>query len=175
MPGFGITGDGPSHTIETHRTHRWRVVQFGYENVVGGATRNKGQSPLLYAKSLSLPTITFEEEKVNSSNLVYKVAKRANWQNVTLRMYDVYRHYQKIEAWRKKIWTPEQGIGLACDYKGQAIFIQYDGMGRTKRTYKLHGAYPSSINHGELSYTDSDIKIIEITYSYDFAEITINE
>ncbi len=35
--------------------------------------------------------------------------------------------------------------------------------------YDLVGSWPSVIRHGDLTYTSSDVKIVEVTLTYDFA------
>jgi len=35
----------------------------------------------------------------------------------------------------------------------------------------LVGSWPSVIRHGDLTYTSSDVKIVEVTLTYDFAVV----
>ena len=174
MPGFTIDsqGSGPVNNIEFHRQHRWSIESLGIpgDRPSSGATARK-----LYAQSLQLPSLEFEEESIKSPSTVYKVAKRANWKNCVVKFYDVYGLYEKFADWQNKIWNPAIGIGSASDYKGSPIFVLVDGAGNVQQRYTLMGAYPLSVDHGELSYTNSDIKILTVTYSYDYAETELND
>lgn len=175
MPGF--TGTGPSNIgVEFHRQHRWLIEDLGIP-ISGTRTRRAGpavkQKAALYAQSLQLPALEFDQEIIKSPSLEYKVAKRAKWKNVTIKFYDVWGLYKEFEAWQSRIWNPNSGIQAANIYKGEPKFVLYDGKGKVKQRYTLKGAYPQSITHGELSYTSSDVKLLVVTYSYDFAEIKL--
>lgn len=191
MPGFNITGDsGPSNkNVEFHRSHRWIIEDLGFPIGSGsdtqglpGSTRTRAASPgapagaaqlALYAQSIQLPAVEFEEEKIESASLVYRVAKRANWKPVTAKFYDVWGLYQIFEEWQRKIWNVSRGIQAAVDYKGQPVFALTDGAGEVKQRYTLMGAYPSNITHGDLSYTESNVKLLVVTYSFDYAEVEL--
>ena len=183
MPGFKILGSetnaGPTNMQEFNRAHRWRILDIGFPVPAGGGA---GSGPAadkllgagLFAKSLQLPSLSFEEEKVaGGATTYYKIAKRALWENVTVTFYDTVSLYDIFKKWQDKIWTPEDGIKKASDYKGVATFLLTNNEGDRAQTFKLRNAYPSKIAHGELSYTNSDIKLLTVTYSYDFAEISI--
>ena len=180
MPGFNIPskagggGTGPSNKVEFHRQHRWFIESLGIPPIGGSRPGSGAQgvaAKALFAQSLQLPSLEFEQEEIKSPSLVYKVAKRAKWKNCVVKFYDVYGLYKKLEEWQKKIWSPENGIQSAIDYKGEPIFVLVDGKGQPKQRYLLKGAYPLNIDHGELSYTSSEVKILTVTYAYDYATI----
>jgi hypothetical protein len=167
MPGFNIQGSGnnsPNHLVEFHRAHRWIIEALGTE-----PTQPKER---LYAQSIQLPSVTFEEEKIKSGAAVeYKIAKKASWQDFTIKFYDVYGLYKLFDTWQKKVWNADAGIGRANDYKSDVILVLTDGEGKEKQKYTAFGAYPKSITHGDLSYASSDVKLLTVTYSYDFAKM----
>lgn len=169
MPGFNIGTGNPTYpnpNAEFHRSHRWIIEELGVP----------GMQPVerLYAKSMQLPSLTFDEEKIKSgASVVYKIAKKANWQPFTIKFYDTFGMYKGFKKWQDKIWTPEQGIGLACDYKSRVVLTLTDGLGVVKQRYTAIGAYPKSITHGELSYENSDVKLLTVAYSYDYATIEL--
>ena len=179
MPGFNIPskagggGTGPSNKVEFHRQHRWMIESLGIPG--GGSGKGSGAQGVaakaLFAQSLQLPTLEFEQETIKAASLTYKVAKRAKWKNCIVKFYDVYGLHKKFEEWQKKIWSVDKGIQHAIDYKGEPIFVMVDGQGNPKQRYTLNGAYPLSIDHGELSYTSSEVKLLIVTYVYDFATI----
>jgi hypothetical protein len=175
MPGFAINNTSGAISIdpkaEFHRVHRWYINNLGIPaSIVGSDNSSKFR---LYAHSLELPSISFEEELVNGASLKYKFPKRVLWDPVTVSFYDVFGIHKKFEKWRQAIWTPEEGIKLANDFKGEAEFILTNGKGEDKQFYTLIGCYPSKISHSELTYTSSDIKLLRVTYSFDYAKIEI--
>lgn len=193
MPGFkvGGQGSGPSNTVDGkdfHRKHRWRISSLGIPSSNSqsqnqsslGQTRERGGGPntgsgatskALWAQSLQLPGLEFTEEQIKSPSMVYKVVSKAKWKNCVVKFYDVWGLFEEFEAWQQKIWTPGKGIQPAIDYKGEPIFELLDGEGNVKQSYTLKGAYPLFIDHGELTYESSGVKILSVTYSYDYAEV----
>lgn len=174
MPGFIIgnqDGRGPNPKAEFHRSHRWIIENLGVPSGISGGTAT--DSPRYYAKTLELPSLSLEEEIVDGGSVRYKLAKKATWDNITLTFYDVHGLFPVFHAWQKLIWTQERGIGLANDYKGRPSFLLLDGMGEKQQTYTLIGAYPVKVSHGEMSYATSDIKLLSVTYSFDWAEMEL--
>jgi hypothetical protein len=130
----------------------------------------------LFAQSIQLPSLAFEEEKVaGGASNYYKIAKRATWENVTVKFYDVYGLYRIYKDWQDKIWTPQHGILPASEYKGTAEFALTDAEGEDIQNYRLINAYPVNVSHGDLSYTSADIKLLTVTYSFDYAEIKLED
>ena len=175
MPGFRIAGPGqtvvdgtPRNTAEFHRNHRWRIDSIGIPASIN-ATNTLGG---FYAKSVQLPSLVFEEEKVKTgSSIDYKIAKKAGWQDFTIKFYDVYGLYEVFEQWQAAIWTQEDGIKPPSDYKGQPIISLTGAGGESLQTYTAYGAYPKSITHGDLSYDNSNVKLLSVIYSYDYAQV----
>jgi hypothetical protein len=123
----------------------------------------------LYAQSLQLPELSFKEEKIEGASMVYWVASAAKWNKVVVKFYDLHGLHEIFKDWQDLIWNPKDGIKEATGYKGEPKFVLIDGKGEKKQTYTLIGAYPSNVTHGELSYERSEIKILEVTYTFDFA------
>lgn len=165
MPGFQI-GDFPAsgvkHNVEFHRQHRWRVDNPGLISQLEPKLH-------LYAKEVTLPQLSFEEEKILGGSLYYKVARKAIWSDVTVTYYDVFGLYKEYEKWQRLIWDPSAGIKPAVEYKGPVVLSLTNGSGDAIQTFALTGAFPKDISHSNLSYTSSDIKLLKVTFSYDFA------
>lgn len=174
MPGFNINagqavGPEPSIYIEPLRNHRWRIVALGADGATGGVI---GRDKLCYAKTLQLPEFAVEEEQIPGSAIKYKFAKMVNWGDVTVTFYDVDGVYGGLIGWQNKVYEPNTGIKLADDYKKQCRFQMTDGSGRdTGPLYRLIGSWPKNISHSALSYEDSELKLINLVISYDWAEI----
>lgn len=175
MPGFSIggIGQGPSNKSEFHREHRWRVATLGMPTVseIEGLTDRL----ISHVKSIQLPSLSFEEEKVMGSSFYYKFAKAAIWEDVTVKFYDVFGQYENLRAWQRLIWEPLAGLRPANIYKGQPEFELIGSTGIVAQTFKLINAYPKKISHGELSMESSAVKILSVTFSFDWAEITIDD
>jgi len=191
MPGFNIggNGSGPSNLIRLHREHRWEIMDLGIPAGVSGVAQPGGRSGTIarspsqhtrnatkfYAKTLQLPSLSFENEEVKGAGHKYKFAREADWDDVTVTFYDTFGLYQQFKTWQDLIWTPENGIGLADIYKGHPSFALIDEQGKRIQRYNLKGAYPRKISHGDLSYTSSEVKLLSVTFSYDWAEIVLED
>jgi len=174
MPGFRLAGRGqspqdytPSNNSEFHRNHRWRIDDIGVPPTIAINPEER-----FYAQSVQLPSLVFEEEKLRTGSAInYKIAKKAEWQDVTIKFYDVYGLYEIYKDWQDAIWTQKEGIGSPSFYKGQPIISLTNAEGNVTQQYTMYGAYPKSITHGELSYADSIIKLLTVTYTYDYAQM----
>jgi hypothetical protein len=173
MPGFNIAGGNnpsdPSITVgqfrDVHRAHRWKIERLG-----GLTTGDQGVS--LYAKTLQLPAYNIEEEVVPGGAVKYKFAKMVNWEDVNISFYDIHGLSGALYVWQLKVFGEGEGIGLATDYKQDSVFRLIDGQGNNADGYVLIGSWPKNISHSPLSYETSDLKLINMTLSYDFAEYT---
>lgn len=173
MPGFNINSQDPSEPPGTprtdiHRAHRWQVLQLG-DVALGG----QGRSTLLYARSLTLPGFTVEEEVVNGAALKYKFAKMVNWEDVSIEFYDVYGVFETLVKWQNQVYTPEGGISPAGNYKKTSSFTLTDGEGSPVRPFTLHGSWPKQLSHSPLSYESSELKLVSLVLSYDFVTFDI--
>lgn len=171
MPGFNIGGGGddfqePASTVEIHRAHRWRIEKLGDVDF---------RTVLVYAKSVTLPGFTVEEEIVSSAALKYKFAKMVNWEDVSVEFYDVFGVFDPLVEWQNEVFTPENGIGVANDYKKDCTFILTNGSGNDSDDngnslpkFTLHGAWPKQLTHSPLSYENSELKTVSLVLSYDY-------
>jgi hypothetical protein len=176
MPGFNIANAGgrdPSAVEEFHRAHRWAVLTLGEpDGVRGQATTQSGPQKFVFAKSLKLPNLVFDEELIHGGSSPYSIAKVATWQACEVSFYDVFGLYQVFKRWQELIWNPKDGLNVADEYKGQPQFALLDHKGNATFTFKCIGAWPQNVTHGELNYTSSDIKLLTVTFKYDYAEET---
>jgi hypothetical protein len=172
MPGFNIGGGAggnnePNSQVEILRSHRWQIVTLGSPDI------RINRATLLYAKSLSLPGFSVEEEVVNGASLKYKFAKMVNWEDVSIEFYDVVGVFDDLKQWQDKVWTPATGIQPANSYKFRASFALTDGTGfndgaGVEEAFTLHGAWPKQLSHSPLSYESSELKLVSLVLSYDF-------
>lgn len=182
MPGFTVYVDGkeslgPSvddggvdSNVDAYYTFTWTVDQL-FEEVLRGDNEKRA---MVHLKDATLPTFSVNKEQVKGASIEYKFAGSVSYDDVKLTWYDTLGLLKIVQGWRKRVWTAEGGLGYANDYKKKSIIISslpYEPkMANTSNQWELINSWPSAIRHGELSYTQSDIKIVEVTLTYDWAE-----
>lgn len=167
MPGFKIggTGEGPSNSLETLRENRWLITEFGPIT---------DRERLLIAKEVGLPDYSADILEVLGGLIWYKYAKGIKWKDINVVFYDDGKVLQAVQSWKDLVYTNDGGIQAhnpGSGYKKDCTFELLDGMGEPLLKVKLKQAWPSQILTGKLSYTSSEIKIVTVILSYDFAEI----
>jgi hypothetical protein len=178
MPGFRVDKLGdesrlgnvhPVSTAEFYTSYSWEIESlFDLYDPLGSNNR-----ALIYLKDATLPTFIVNSEKVMGANLEYKFAKSVAWEDVKLTWYDSTGLFEILTEWRKQIWTSAAGLKPPNSYKRESILRSYLDSGEDSgpvQIFRLKNSWPSSIRHGELSYTSSEIKIVEVSLSYDWAE-----
>ena len=174
MPGFVIAGTGGEsagsgvpNTIETYRSHRWYISQLG--PVIQ-------RESLIVAKDVTLPKWTPEKQEIVGTSIVYKYAKSVKWSDVTIIFYDTMKNpiLDQLQNWQNMVFTNINGIGIhgGNGYKQNSVILELDGSGEIQRNITLNNSWPLIIDYGKLSMTDSNIKLIELTLSLDYATIT---
>lgn len=172
MPGFAIgvfgpggSADHPHNREDILRVHRWSIKKLG-DN--GDITK--------FAKTFTPPVQAIEAQEILGASLVYKFAKRVSWEDVTVSFYDDCQvAFDSLTEWQDMVYDPDKGFQKHSGengYKKQAIFELLDGLGEIKRSHKLHGAWPKRIEHSEMDYSSSELKLLTVTLAYDYAETT---
>jgi len=170
MAGFNVVGtkfngfgDNEALSLATFiPTFTWEVATLFEENAAKGTA-------LVYAKDVSLPSITFEKEEYTGASLKYKFASGAVYDDIRLTFYDTDYLLPYLIRWRKSVWE-ETGLKTASNYKKESVIKVYDQTGQIQQTFKLIGSWLSVIKHGDLTYTSSDLKFVDLTITYDWAE-----
>lgn len=165
MPGFRVESTDQNSVAVSNdikRAHRWRLFKFG--NVLK-------PDELLFAKSVTMPQISFEENMLWGGSIPYKVAKSATFGDLIVTFYDLIGLEPKIRQWGNKVWTENGGVRPSGEYKHEVILYLTDGSGKPiDDAWKFINAWPKNINHGELTYESSEFKTITVTISYDWIE-----
>jgi hypothetical protein len=165
MPGFKVYQtevNGAAVPEGVLLKHQWLIKKLGPILV-------DSMSPARYARGITLPKISFDEEAVDGGAIRYKFARFVGWDDVRIEFYDTEGLTAKLDAWRAQVGTADAGIGFASDYKKQSTILLIDGDGNPVVTVDLMNSWPKQIAYGDLTYTDSDAKIVEVTLSYDYA------
>ena len=174
MPGFKISDLGfeVSSRAEYYYTYTWEIPYVIGRNVSRNVKRN---IPLIHLKDATTPTFTVAKENYIGSSLEYKYAKSISWDDVKFTWYDTVGLVDIIREWRQSVWTEQNGLQPADNYKRNTQLICSLPTGLQAYGWNLVGSWPSQIRSGELTYTNSDVKVVEVTISYDWAEDCIND
>ena len=172
MPGFAVAPENvnfndnnplaPSRA-DYYYTYTW------YAPVIQGWGVSDAQS-LIHLKEASLPTYTANVEKYIGGSVEYKFAKSVSWDDIKLSWYDTVGLLPVIREWRMRVWSPAYGLRSANEYKALTTLTCFLPNGDREYSYLLYGSWPSSIKHGDLTYSNSDVKSIDVTLTYDYAE-----
>lgn len=179
MPGFSINNVGghresPSATAEYYYSYTWTI-----EDMFGDFDQGT-KDLIINAKQMSLPAFAVSKESYVAASLEYKFAKHVTFDDVKITWYDTVGMVALLKKWRRTVWTEETGVSAPAGYKKRTYQRQYIANKRVNDSsqsdddrdvrYKLEGSWPSIIRYGDLTYTNSDIKIVEVTVTYDWAE-----
>jgi len=165
MPGFKINGEGeaPINTSEYLWQHRWLIENLGYHVDQDGA---------FVAKEVALPDLRMERQEILGGLVWYKFAKAVKFDDATITFYDDSKVSNKIDEWRKEIYTEDDGILQHTQYKQDSSILLLDGEGNTVKRIVLKNSWPANISQGRLTYTESDLKVVIVTLAFDWAEIS---
>jgi hypothetical protein len=168
MPGFKITGKEisdplmPPGNIEPLRAYRWALESMGAYLTT---------TQLAVVAELDVPSFEFEEQIVLGMSAEYKFAKRPKFGDIEIQFYDDGNLQQAFEEWMAKIWTPEKGL-TGDAYKTMIKFSELDNTGNAVGTFVLYEAWPKTMSHTKLSYSDNNLKRLNVKFSYHFYKYT---
>ena len=176
MPGFVVQGMGGAIGAGVGVNSR-RQYYYNYfweiDNLFG--TSFLSNEALIGLKDASLPTFTVNKETYVGSSLEYKFAKSIIWEDIKVAWYDSDGLLSSMRDWRKMVWKPESGLQMANDYKKRSRIQHFLPTGKKVNTWTLYNSWPSQIRNGELTYTSSEVKLVEVTVTYDWAEETVGQ
>jgi hypothetical protein len=177
MPGFNVSGlgTGPTNLNIPYCTYTWELTSLP-QNVIPAHE--------IYLRDCTEPTFNVLQEKVESATVIYKYAAQADWEDIRASFYDVPREgralINAIKKWSEAVWTAAGGIKFADKlvdgggtgsggYKANTQLRIFNSDESGEYTWALRGSWPSEIKGSDLTYTSSDIKVVDITITYDWA------
>jgi len=170
MPGFSISGIGGfSRTANPTANY---FTKFYWELGTIFDTEVQAGSTLVSLKTCTLPTFKVEVETISGAAHKYKHAKSIDWEPVKLSWYDTAGFLPKVKAWRESIWTTSTGLDFPDNYKKTTKIIVMTPDNYAAQMWVLYQSWPATISHGDLSYTDSEIKMVDVDIVYDWADET---
>lgn len=173
MPGFSVPfkdktvgGHGrkaDASSVEYYYTYTWQVFQLFESNYYKN-------NAFINLKDTTLPTFNANQDTYVASSLEYKWAKSISWDDIKVTWYDTAGLADIMREWRSRVWSQVNGLQVAGEYKKRSQIDVYLPTGANVVTWCLFGSWPRVIRQGELTYTSSDVKIVEVTITYDWAE-----
>jgi hypothetical protein len=174
MPGFLIKGlknttsgygrHQAQGDAEYYYTYTWEIFRM-FKDVLDSSNKQ-----LIHLRDCTLPTFEAQQDTYVATNVEYKWAKAVSWNDIRVSWYDTYGLAPIIRKWRDSIWSAEEGLQVASRYKHESQIDVFLPTGLSTVSWILYGSWPRVIRHGELTYTNSDVKLIEVTVAYDWAD-----
>lgn len=134
--------------------------------------------PNYIVRTASRPSVTFNPVVVDYMNIQRKFAGKPEWQDISITLTDPIgpEGSAQVHEWLLEHHQAATGTsGYAYQYKKRLQFDSVGPDGQILETWVLEGAFINSVNWGNFDYTTSDLVDIEITLSYDYAELTFSE
>lgn len=174
MPGFNINGatGGERNTIATGRAHRWRIIKLGPIDGTKGLV-----SGAWYAKSFTFPTLQSQVIEALGSSIKYKFAGSAEFTQASVTFYEAYSGSNStmkslVDQWISMVHGSGENMnstGFADEYKSTSEFeLESEKTGFPIFKIKLHGSWPSKVDHTQLSYAENSISEVTVDLTFDW-------
>jgi hypothetical protein len=169
-PGFPNTGANQEYFYK----YSWSIEYLFAESLLGGRFTSRGRfvdnSPAIQLRDATLPTFTANKEVVMGSSVEYKFAKSVTFDDVKVTWYDTNGLLDIMREWRALVWNPTDGLQTARTYKRRSEIQQFLPHDPSEvNRHILINSWPSVIRHGELTYTESEVNLVEVTITYDWS------
>ena len=128
--------------------------------------------PAFLVKTTGRPNITLNEVELNHINVKRYVKGRAEWQQLTVTLYDpiVPSGAQAVMEWVRLHHESVTGRdGYSDFYKKDITFNVLGPLGDKVEEWTLKGAFITEANFNELDFAASEVADISLTLQYDYA------
>ena len=128
--------------------------------------------PAFLVKTTGRPNITLNEVELNHINVKRYVKGRAEWQQLTVTLYDpiVPSGAQAVMEWVRLHHESVTGRdGYSDFYKKDITFNVLGPVGDKVEEWTLKGAFITEANFNELDFASSEVADIALTLQYDYA------
>ena len=150
------------------RKFRWKFKI----DVLGPRTH---KIPEHFVKTAARPNLDIEEVQVDFLNSTTWFPGKARWQQMTVTYHDVDDNLMApLYEWMVDIYDFQDHLGKRQTEKegwtGTGTLTLYDGCGGKLETWTLFNMFPTSINFGDLDYSNSEISTVDLSLRY--SEVT---
>jgi hypothetical protein len=187
-------GIGPigAEDIVFKRKFRWTMFLTNQEGNAVGSDDGR----MWYVRIANRPTLTTEETEINHLHEKHWISGKPTWENITLTIYDVKKDDQTqpfdsasasefaLHKWLNTVWRFAKNDSNVvtggynfldmgdhdAEFKRNMTLYMLDGHGSVMETWWLIGAWPQTVNWGDLDYSSSDTADVEVTVRFDRAE-----
>ena len=128
--------------------------------------------PAFLVKTTGRPNITLNEVELNHINVKRYVKGRAEWQQLTVTLYDpiVPSGAQAVMEWVRLHHESVTGRdGYSDFYKKDITFNVLGPVGDKVEEWTLKGAFIAEANFNDLDFASSEVADIALTLQYDYA------
>ena len=147
-------------------------------------TISDGSGVWWWAKSIDKPSFDIDSQEYKLINHKYKYPGVATWNDIKISIVDPNNRASELYKVLKESgygpnvsgsFPPEglQKMSAVDSFKGTGNFLihQIDSNGKVIEEWKLNNAWVKSVTFGSLDYSNDELVTIDITVSYDWAEL----
>lgn len=188
MPGFNIgpinnTESGTVADVNTrfYTSFSWEIptlLEYSPENNYSSLSRDASNAVLML-KTATLPSLSFSKMEAAGGTTPYKFAGKPVYEDIRISWYDSVGMVDVMTNWIRSVMRGDGGINTPSVYKKTSKLKKFlaDREQRSQREYGLqqesveyvlYGSWPSLLKESDLTYTESAIKIVELTVTYDY-------
>lgn len=175
MPGFIINrSGGPAPTTPGRRdwlrSHRFELINF-----FGSTPSNSPE--FIALKDVTMPDKKIKNISVETPGTTYKFASQAEYSDLIMIFYGSRDLLVKCLQMADKPHNTREGIRDYNQYMGNVTFQirdtgSFDGA-FSGIEYDYINAWISSVSHGQVSYSSSEIMMITVNIVFSFFNVTI--
>ena len=134
--------------------------------------------PRHFVKVAARPNLAIEETEINFLNAKTWIPGKAAWETITVTYIDVgSEEMAPLYNWLASVYDFTDPINLRMgstrnQYAATGIIKMWDGCGGLLESWRLDDVWPTSVNFGDLDYSNSEEATIELTLRYSNVEYT---
>lgn len=140
--------------------------------------------PASFVKVAARPSLSIEETEVNYLNAKTWIPGKATWETIDVTYIDAIdpenpQNFKPLFDWLSSVYAFHQPLELPMgstrnNYAAVGILKMFDGCGSLLETWELFDMWPTSVNFGDLDYSNSEEATIDLTLRYSSVRYTPN-
>lgn len=172
--------EGPAHTIETARSHRFTLELFSPTEAAAIYSLQRDEEPFLelVLHKCTRPSPEIDEIVIhNGQDEIYRPGKN-RWRPIEFTFYEVVKDSagindsasQLFRWWAQRcIWLTNSSTVSPASLATKAVLSQLDGGGVPIWQYHMLRCWPLKMTPSDLDYSSSDICETTVTMRFDKA------